>query len=157
MASWSSGFAHERRDRAVTVPLKTRTREKTAALRGVDRIEPVLAKAPAAGNQPVICLSGGSPYGQSPIRSDPRVMFKMSLLAWSGCVVLLASCAGPDGKVTTSTPTGPGVTDSGRSGTTVETVPSGLDSNDRVTTPLNKEGPAARAAASAEGEPQPGR
>lgn len=84
-------------------------------------------------------------------------MFKISFVAWSSSVVLLASCAGPDGKVTTSTPTGPGVTASGNTATTVETVPSGLNSSDRVTTPLNKEGPAARAAASAEGEPQPGR
>lgn len=84
-------------------------------------------------------------------------MFKISFLAWSGSVVLLASCAGPDGKVTTSTPTGPGVTASGDTATIVETIPSGLDSSDRVTTPLNQQGPAARAAASAEGEPQPGR
>lgn len=85
------------------------------------------------------------------------VMFKMRFLAWSGCLLFLASCAGPDGKVTTSTPTGPGVTESGDSATTVETIPSGLNSSDRVTTPLDQQGPAARAAASAEGEPQPGR
>ena len=85
-------------------------------------------------------------------------MLKILSLALFGLVALsFASCAGPDGKVTTSTPTGPGVTASGNTGTTVETVPSGLNSSDRVTTPLNKEGPAARATAHSEGEIVPGR
>lgn len=85
-------------------------------------------------------------------------MFKNDFFALFGCVALfLASCAGPDGKVTTSTPTGPGVTATGQTATDVETVPSGLDPTDRVTTPLNKEGPAARATAQAEGDPRPGR
>lgn len=85
-------------------------------------------------------------------------MLKIDFLAVFGCVALfLSSCAGPDGKVTTSTPTGPGVTASGHTATDVETVPSGLNPADRVTTPLNNEGPAARATAQAEGDPEPGR
>jgi hypothetical protein len=84
-----------------------------------------------------------------------RAVHFLALLA--GVSLFLVSCAGPDGKVTTSTPTGPGVTSSGNTATNVETVPSGLNPDDRVTTPLNKEGPAARATAQSEGEAQPGK